>query len=70
METTEPKFPHVEVQLVGKNGNAHAIMSRVSRAMRRGGCSETDVDEYIRASMSGDYDNLLLTAMKTVTVDP
>jgi len=62
------KFPEVEVQLSGKDGNAFAIIGAVSKAMRRGGVSKEDVKEFETAAMSGDYDNVLQTALKTVTV--
>jgi hypothetical protein len=32
--TTEPKYPHVKVKLVGRDGNAFAILARVTKAMR------------------------------------
>jgi hypothetical protein len=33
-----PKFPDVEVQLSGEDGNAYAVLGRVSRALRRVAC--------------------------------
>lgn len=63
-----PKYPNVEVQLVGEDGNAMAIMSRVGRALREAGLSEDEIDDYYAESMSGDYDNVLRTAVKWVSV--
>lgn len=63
-----PKFPEIQVQLVGNDGNSYSIMARVSSAMRRNGCSEEDVKEYLRDSKSGDRDHLLRVAMETVDV--
>jgi hypothetical protein len=34
-ETTQPKYPDIEVSLSGEDGNAFAIMSRVGHALRR-----------------------------------
>jgi len=65
---TKPKFPQVEVQLSGEDGNAFAIMGRVQAAMRAKGISREDVTAYSEASMAGDYDNLLRVACETVTV--
>ena len=67
-QTTGPKFPEIEVQLSGEDGNAFAIMGAVSKAMRRAGRSQAEIDEYMTESTSGDYDNLLRVAMQTVTV--
>ena len=64
-----PKYPHIEVQLSGEDGNAFAIMGRVQRAMRRAGLNQEQIDEYIDESKSGDYDNLLATAFRYVTVN-
>ena len=62
------KFPEIEVQLSGEDGNAFSIMGRVASAMRRGGVTQEEIDAFHEEAMSGDYDHLLQTAMKTVTV--
>jgi hypothetical protein len=54
----------VIVQLVGEDGNAFAIMGRVQRALRRAGYSQKAQNEYLAASQSGDYNNLLRVAME------
>lgn len=64
-----PKYPDVKVSLVGEDGNAWSIMARVSKALKRAGVSEEEVNEYLTESQSGDYDNLLRTAVKWVSVD-
>ncbi len=64
----EPKFPHVEVELVGQDGNAFAILGNVQRAMRQADVDKTDIDEMMAEAMSGDYDHLLQTVMATVAV--
>jgi hypothetical protein len=64
----EVKYPDVEVQLTGNDGNAFAIMGAVSKALRRAGVEKSEIDEYMSESMSGDYDNLLRTAMRWVSV--
>jgi hypothetical protein len=53
-----------KVKLLGKDGNAFAIMGNCHEAWKKAKLSE---DEWvkIRTEMtSGDYDNLLSTAMK------
>jgi hypothetical protein len=64
-----PKYPEIQVQLVGLDGNAWSIMARVSSALKKAGVSEDEVSEYLAESQSGDYDNLLRTAVKWVSVD-
>ena len=59
----------VEVQLSGQDGNAWAIMSSVKKALRQAGATKEDIEAYLAESMSGDYDNLLRTAMKYVEVN-
>ena len=62
------KFPEIEVELVGENGNAFAILGRVSKALKRGGVSNEEVDIFLNEAKSGDYDHLLQTTMKWVSV--
>jgi hypothetical protein len=64
----ETKYPEVEVQLTGEDGNAFAIMGRVAGALKKAGVPKEEVAEYMKESMSGDYDNLLQTAMRWVSV--
>lgn len=64
----EVKYPDVEVQLSGSDGNAFAVIAKVSRAMREGGCTSEEVDEFRKEAMSDDYDHLLQTAMRFVEV--
>lgn len=64
---TTPRHPEVEVQLTGTDGNAFAVLAAVSSALRRGGYRD-EVDEFMAEAMSGDYDHLLATATRWVTV--
>lgn len=59
---------NVTVKLIGHDGNAFAIMARVTRALRKSGVSQKEIDDYTRDAMSGDYDNLLRVTMNTVNV--
>jgi len=67
--TTTPKYPEIEVQLSGNDGNAFAIMGAVKKALKRANVSADEIAEYTTQSMSGDYDNLLRVAMAWVTCD-
>jgi hypothetical protein len=61
------KYPDIEVQLTGEDGNAFFIIGRVSQALRRAGIPSSEIDEFRKICMSGDYDNVLQTCMKWVT---
>jgi hypothetical protein len=62
------KYPEIEVQLTGQDGNAYAIMGAVQKALRNAEVSKEEIDEYLKESMSGDYNHLLRTAMAWVSV--
>jgi len=66
METTT-KYPNIVVDLIGEDGNAFAIMGRVTRAMRNAGLPSEEVEQFRKEAMSGDYDNLLRTVMLWVS---
>jgi hypothetical protein len=63
----QPKYP-ITVQLTGNDGNAFAIMASVSRALKDYGVEREEVNTFTQEAMSGDYDNLLRTAMRWVEV--
>ena len=63
-----PKFPDINVQLSGEDGNAYSIIGRVMRAMGRAGVDKDKIDKYQAEATSGDYDNLLQVTMATVEV--
>ena len=64
---TAPKFPHVQVQLSGEDGNAFFIISRTSQAMRKAGVVQSEIDAYQAEASSGDYNHVLQTTMATVS---
>lgn len=66
--TTEVKYPDIEVQLSGEDSNAFAIMGRVTREMKRAGVDSAEIDAFREECMSGDYDHLLQTCMRWVSV--
>lgn len=65
---TDVKYPNVEVQLSGEDGNAFMIMGKTQRALRRAGVPDETIREYLEESKLGDYDHLLQTTMNWVTV--
>lgn len=67
-EGPTPLFPHVVVELLGDDGNAFAILGKVSSALETGGATRAERDEYMKLAMGGDYDNLLRVTMGYVEV--
>jgi len=60
------KYPEIEVQLTGEDGNALSIIGRVRRALNRGGVSREEQDEFQKEALSGDYNHVLSTCQKWV----
>ena len=58
---------NVEVKLVGEDGNAFAILGKVSKALKKAGHKEL-AEEFMAEATSGDYDHLLGTCMDYVEV--
>jgi oligoribonuclease NrnB/cAMP/cGMP phosphodiesterase (DHH superfamily) len=64
----EPKYPNVKVKLVGEDGNAFFILGRVRNEMKKNNVPAEDINKFMAEAMSGDYNNLLQTCMKYVSV--
>ncbi len=60
----EVKYPDVEVQLVGLNGNAYAIIGRCVQAARAHNVPKEEIEKFKQEATSGNYDHLLQTCMK------
>jgi Ni,Fe-hydrogenase III small subunit len=76
MEITSPRYD-VEVELIGRDGNAMVLLGAVTRELKRhlrndlGKNPEetsTIVGEFMAEATSGDYDHLLLTCTRWVNV--
>ena len=64
----EKRFPHVYVKLIGEDGNAYAILSRVRAALREGGATSEQVKEFFVEATRLGYEHLLLTVDDWVDV--
>lgn len=53
----------VNLELIGVDGNAYAIMGVFSRQARREGWSQDEIDQVLEEAKSGDYNHLLNTIM-------
>ena len=62
------KYPNIEVQLSGSDGNAMMIIGKVRLAMKRAGVTAEELRDFSEKAMSGNYDNLLQTCMKWVII--
>jgi hypothetical protein len=65
-DPTQPRYPEVQVQLSGQDGNAFAILGRTAAALRAAGVPQEEVDAFFAEATSGDYDHLLQTTMAWV----
>ena len=63
------KYDNINVDLIGQDGNAFAILGAVTKAMRRAGVSQEERDLYTKEATSGDYNHLLATTMDWVEVN-
>lgn len=64
---SDRKRPHVE--LVGRDGNAFAILGRTREAMRKVGWTKAEICEATYDMINGDYDNLVRTVCDYCEVD-
>ena len=63
-----PLRTDIEVELVGTDGNAMAILGKVTAALKKGGFDKEEIAAFYTEATSGDYDKLLRTVMETVVV--
>jgi hypothetical protein len=66
--STGPKYPDIEVTFSGIDGNAFALLGAVQRGLRRGGIDQAEVERFYAEATAGDYDALIQTCMKWVTI--
>ena len=62
------KYPEVEVELSGIDGNAYSIMGATTKALSRAGVTKEEQSLYFQEATSGDYDNVISTTMKWVSI--
>ena len=60
----KPRYPDVDIRLIGENGNAFAILGICQREAKRQGVSEAEVKAFMQEAMAGNYDHLLATCQK------
>lgn len=62
------KYPEIKVQLSGKDGNAFNLLGIMQNALRKAKIPNEEIDAFFKDATSGDYDHLLQTCTKMVTV--
>lgn len=63
-----PQYPNINVKLSQTDGNAFSVLGKVSSALRRNKVSEEVVNDFMKEATSGDYDHVLQTCFKYVSV--
>lgn len=63
-----PPFTDAVVNLSGEDGNAFAILGLVRRAISKSDHPEL-AEAFMQEATAGDYNHLLCTCMRYVTVD-
>ena len=65
---SDTKYPDIEVELIGTNGNVYALIGKVTRAIRREvGTAEAEAFS-VKAQSQSSYDDVLVLIMDTVEV--
>lgn len=49
------RHPEVEVQLIGEDGNAFAILGQVTRALREAEVPADEIESFTAEATAGDY---------------
>lgn len=62
------KYPEIEVQLTGQDGNAFVLLNCVTTALKDNGIGQEEREEFFNEATSGDYDHLLQTCGEWVNV--
>ena len=60
----EIKFPHVQVRLVGADGNAFNILGLCKRAARQAEVPPDEIAAFMQEATAGDYNHLLATCQR------
>lgn len=67
---SDSSLPPVHCDLVGKDGNAYALMGHWGAAARRAGWPKPEIDRVLEDARSGDYEHLLRTLTRNCTSLP
>lgn len=68
-DANDRPLPRPRVKLVGRDGNAFAILGECRHAARAAGWSDDDWGSFHADATSGDYDHLLAHVMQYFEVE-
>ena len=54
-ETMKAPEQRPKVKLIGEDGNAFAVLGKVSKALKSAGADNEYIDQYLKKAMDGDY---------------
>ena len=60
------RYPEIKVKMVGEDGNAFAILGRVTKALRNARVPLEERKKFQAEATKTDYNNVLQTVMKWV----
>ena len=60
------KYPEIKVKMVGEDGNAFAILGRVTKALRNARVPLEERKKFQAEATKTDYNNVLQTVMRGV----
>ncbi|WBV42561.1 hypothetical protein [Pseudoroseomonas cervicalis] len=63
----KPKYPLIEIDHGMVDGHALGVVSAVSSALRQAGVAKSEIDQYEREALSGDYQHVLQASLKMVS---
>ena len=61
------QYPEIKVKMVGEDGNAFAILGRVTKALRNARVPLEERKKFQAEAMKTDYNNVLQTVMRWVS---
>lgn len=66
---TDVKYPDITVRLTDTDSHPFSIIGTVASALQRAGVPGLQIEKFKEEAKSGDYDNVLVTAMRWVNVE-
>lgn len=66
MTPDEPLYPQIEVEVPLAMHGGVGLLSRIKAAMRKGGCTEEQINAFAEEAMKSDLDHFHKTCAKTV----
>ena len=62
------KYPNVEVQLSGEDGNTFSIIGKTRRALRKANVPDDEVEQFTNEATAGNYEDAIRVVGEWVNV--